>query len=73
MAAIASSSTSDVPFTSQQKAFIMSLFGIDVPSTPNNDPVTPLPQATVIPTSMQTRVRAMMNDIKASAHSRGDN
>lgn len=41
IAAITRSTTPNIPFTPQQKAFIMSLFGMDIPSAPNSDPVFP--------------------------------
>lgn len=56
----------NIPFTPQQKAFIMSLFGIEVPSASNSTPPVPIP---LTPTSMQTKVQAMMNDIKATVPS----
>lgn len=41
----------DILFTLQQKAFIMSLFGIEVPSTSTSTPLIPPPPVTL--TSMQ--------------------
>lgn len=69
--AITSSNAIDVPFTPQQKAFIMSLSGIDTPPVPNSDPVIPLPEALVTPKTIKTKVQAMM-DIGASAPHRGE-
>lgn len=50
----------DITFTPQQKAFIMSLFGIEMPfASTSTPPVTPAP---VTPTFIQTKVQATMND-----------
>lgn len=60
----------DAPFTLQQKAFIMSLFRIEAPSVSASTP--PVIFSPVTPTSMQTKVQAMMNDTNATASSRDD-
>lgn len=67
--ALVSSSTPDISFTPQQKALMKYLFGIDAPQVAND---TPLSRAPNTPTTMETKVQAMVNGIKFSKPSWGD-
>lgn len=46
----------DVPFTPQQKAFIISLFGIEASSASTSAPPTSPTPTLATPTSMQTKI-----------------
>lgn len=67
---VTSNTMSDFPFILQHKIFIMSLFGIKAPSASANTPLVTPTLAT--PTSIQTKVQAIMSGIKATAPSRDD-
>lgn len=73
MTAIVSSSAPDVPFTPQQKAFIMSLFGIEAPRVNADEPTSPIPRPVTTSNIMQRKVQGIMDDIRALAPLQGYN
>lgn len=67
------SNTLDVSFTPQQKAYIMSLLGMDVPDSDVSEHFTLAPRVATVPSVIKSSVRIIMDNIRAPTSSWDNN